>query len=180
MQDRDTKRWWSGSKKVFFLCLVTCSSNKKLNFLPDLLFLLKKNLTEVRKKKGRKRKEKRRFILKSISVAATPNFSSFFRRDALKEQLRKDQASSNAWPWNDSWKCNSEFSFSSFFLGGACVWRSIPKRPKMLGRKGNKINEKGGGRATPKYPENLAKCRKSEENREKNRQELCLSDLDSS
>ena len=33
------------------------------------------------------------------------------------------------------------------FFSGACVWRSIPKRPKMLGRKGNKINEKGGGRA---------------------------------
>ena len=28
-------------------------------------------------------------------------FFSFFRRDALKEQFRKDQARSNAWLWND-------------------------------------------------------------------------------
>ena len=41
----------------------------------------------------------------------------------------------------------SEFEIFSDFFSGACDWRSTPKRPMMLGRKGNKINEKGGGRA---------------------------------
>ena len=82
-------------------------------------------------------------------------FCSFFRRDVLRDALREDQASSNAWPWNDQpkmpfregcafpffllpfyQKCSESvhaskhFSFS-FFASDEAI---LPKNSKRSGR----------------------------------------------
>ena len=60
--------------------------------------------------------------------------------DGIRETLRSQNP-------NEEIQVIMKPSKPMFLFSGACVWRSIPKRPMMLGREGNKINEKGGGQA---------------------------------